>query len=404
MTRGRSPDRVDQIVAAALGLFSQHGYHAVSMNDIGRAVGLDRSSLYFHFPSKDAVLAEVGRTLLNSYTELLGDIKSRHSTGEARLVAFLEESVRMCIQQRHYLIATPADLVHYPPEVARELRHEWDATGKLNVDALIEANPALTAAEAHFMVTAVGGIPTSLVNHSPRMARQRLIDLLVGMSKAALFLEPAPRKGQVSNVQLAHADPTRTPESRKFSRSLSSSRERVLRAAARLFRRNGYEGVGVEAVAQACGVTANALYSHFESKDALLSAILTRASDLIMITTERAFAEASDAHDALTRLIDGYLQLTVHDKDILTVYWMQVRAVSRDSQLLIMRERRAFVRDWESVISDVRGIESLPARTMAYAVLGLLNANHSSRELSAEDRSAILRSMALNSILNSPSA
>jgi AcrR family transcriptional regulator len=47
---GRRTDRAEQILEAATRLFSERGYHDVSVQDIGDEVGLDASSLYFHFP------------------------------------------------------------------------------------------------------------------------------------------------------------------------------------------------------------------------------------------------------------------------------------------------------------------------------------------------------------------
>lgn len=44
-----------QILAAALGCFSQKGYHAATMDDLVRASGLSKGSLYWHFRSKQDV-------------------------------------------------------------------------------------------------------------------------------------------------------------------------------------------------------------------------------------------------------------------------------------------------------------------------------------------------------------
>lgn len=51
-TRGR-------ILLAALELFAQRGFHAASIRDIAEQAGLVSASLYSHFPSKEAILAEL---------------------------------------------------------------------------------------------------------------------------------------------------------------------------------------------------------------------------------------------------------------------------------------------------------------------------------------------------------
>ncbi|UJR78236.1 TetR/AcrR family transcriptional regulator [Sandaracinus amylolyticus] len=53
-----------------------------------------------------------------------------------------------------------------------------------------------------------------------------------------------------------------------------STRTRILETAGRLFRERGYAGIGVSDLMKSAGLTAGGFYSHFESKEALLSAVL----------------------------------------------------------------------------------------------------------------------------------
>ena len=52
------------------------------------------------------------------------------------------------------------------------------------------------------------------------------------------------------------------------------ARERILRAARRMFYERGIRAVGVEAIVNAAGVTKMSLYRHFASKDELVAACL----------------------------------------------------------------------------------------------------------------------------------
>ena len=49
------------------------------------------------------------------------------------------------------------------------------------------------------------------------------------------------------------------------------TRAKILRAAGRVFRREGYHAAGVDKVMAEAGLTAGAFYAHFESKQALLA-------------------------------------------------------------------------------------------------------------------------------------
>jgi len=66
----------------------------------------------------------------------------------------------------------------------------------------------------------------------------------------------------------------RYPLSRKHE-----SRERILNAAADLFRRRGLDATGVDAVMAAAGLTAGGFYAHFRSKDALIAAAVGKAGE-----------------------------------------------------------------------------------------------------------------------------
>jgi TetR/AcrR family transcriptional repressor of nem operon len=58
-----------------------------------------------------------------------------------------------------------------------------------------------------------------------------------------------------------------------------ASRDRILAAAAALFRRQGIAATGVDSVMAAAGLTAGGFYSHFRSKDALVAAAVEVAGD-----------------------------------------------------------------------------------------------------------------------------
>lgn len=86
-------------------------------------------------------------------------------------------------------------------------------------------------------------------------------------------------------------------------RAAGKTRERILDAAYRLFYRDGFARVGVDAVAAAAGVTKRTLYYHFASKDALLAAVLDAQHELVLRQIEGwAGAATGDAQAMVGRL------------------------------------------------------------------------------------------------------
>jgi TetR/AcrR family transcriptional regulator, transcriptional repressor for nem operon len=72
-----------------------------------------------------------------------------------------------------------------------------------------------------------------------------------------------------------------------------ASRQKILNAAAELFRRRGIEATGVDSVMAAAGLTAGGFYSHFRSKQALIAAAVDTAGEK---ASERWFAPLAGEH------------------------------------------------------------------------------------------------------------
>ncbi|WP_020592780.1 TetR/AcrR family transcriptional regulator [Kiloniella laminariae] len=60
------------------------------------------------------------------------------------------------------------------------------------------------------------------------------------------------------------------------------TRLRMLAAAGRSFRSNGYAGIGVDGIAKAAGVTSGAFYAHFGSKDAAFTEAVIAGLDEVI--------------------------------------------------------------------------------------------------------------------------
>jgi AcrR family transcriptional regulator len=63
-------------------------------------------------------------------------------------------------------------------------------------------------------------------------------------------------------------------------RNKKLTQQKIVEAAYRLFYRQGYARVSVDAIAARANITKRTLYSHFRSKDDLLTAVLVRYSEL----------------------------------------------------------------------------------------------------------------------------
>ena len=58
---------------------------------------------------------------------------------------------------------------------------------------------------------------------------------------------------------------------------MAENRERILNAAAQLFREKGFDGIGVADLMKSAGLTHGGFYGHFASKDELMAQASARA-------------------------------------------------------------------------------------------------------------------------------
>src|SRR5512140_505433 len=93
---------------------------------------------------------------------------------------------------------------------------------------------------------------------------------------------------------------------RRSKEDAAQTRASAVRAAAKLFRERGFDGVGLKDIMHAIGMTHGGFYRHFASKDALATEAVAAASDETLIG-HRALAARLGPGDAFRTFIEGYL-------------------------------------------------------------------------------------------------
>jgi AcrR family transcriptional regulator len=88
-----------------------------------------------------------------------------------------------------------------------------------------------------------------------------------------------------------------------MTRPATSTRDRIISAASKLFYSEGIKGVSVDAVAERAGLTKRTLYYHFRSKDDLVAAYLQARDQPNLELFKRWFDEAEGALPAKVEAI-----------------------------------------------------------------------------------------------------
>lgn len=75
----------ERILRSAAALFRQRGFNGASMQDLAEVVGITKSSLYHHFPSKQALLSEILANTVDRVTPALEAIAESDLPASERL-------------------------------------------------------------------------------------------------------------------------------------------------------------------------------------------------------------------------------------------------------------------------------------------------------------------------------
>ncbi len=120
-----------EILAAALKIFREKGYHAASMQDLADEVGLQKASLYYYVSSKEDLLKALYERFLGAFTQQLSAIvaeplppseKLRRAI-ESQVVALTEqlELFYVYIHEQHFLNNRLRMRIHAEAEQHAEL-------------------------------------------------------------------------------------------------------------------------------------------------------------------------------------------------------------------------------------------------------------------------------------------
>ncbi len=75
----------DRILHAAIVLFKARGYHGASVRELAQAVRIEPASLYYHFPSKQAILSALFERIMDALLDGLDGAMASGTTPEEQL-------------------------------------------------------------------------------------------------------------------------------------------------------------------------------------------------------------------------------------------------------------------------------------------------------------------------------
>jgi AcrR family transcriptional regulator len=165
-------------------------------------------------------------------------------------------------------------------------------------------------------------------------------------------------------------------EDRVTGRSIAKATRRaaLLDAAAHLFADRGYNGVSIEDLGAAAGVSGPAVYRHFPGKPSVLSALLTGVSE-DLLEGGRAVADgASSPEEALRGLIRFQVAFALTNADVIRVQDRDLGSLAHDDARMVRSLQRSYVQVWVDQLADyLPDTDRSLLRRKVHAVFGLIN-------------------------------
>ena len=176
-------------------------------------------------------------------------------------------------------------------------------------------------------------------------------------------------------------------------------REQILTAAAELFARHGFHGVGIDDIGAAVGISGPALYRHFRSKDAMLGEMLTSISERLLDGGQTRVDASNGPEQALHALVGWHVDFALDDPALITVQIRNLANLTDPDRRRVRALQRRYVEVWvETIQRTVAQVDEPTARAAAHAVFGLINSTPHSAHLDRDQMAALLSRMALASL------
>lgn len=135
----------------------------------------------------------------------------------------------------------------------------------------------------------------------------------------------------------------------------TTARGRLLTAAARLFRDQGYQRTTVRDLGREVGILSGSLFHHFRSKEDILRAVMEETIHLNTQRLRAALAAAPDTRAKLLALIECELQSVLGETGAaMTVLVYEWRSLTSENQNEILALRDIYEDLWLQVLEQAR--------------------------------------------------
>ena len=117
----------------------------------------------------------------------------------------------------------------------------------------------------------------------------------------------------------------------------------ILAAAEEQFYKRSFDSVGVASLGAQAGVSASAIYRHFESKDEILAVLFDQALDALQRFTAKEF---DDPQEELRYLIAGHADFALEHERLAAIWMREQHALADPYRRRVQRRQKQYIDRW----------------------------------------------------------
>lgn len=133
-----------------------------------------------------------------------------------------------------------------------------------------------------------------------------------------------------------------------------AERERILAAAAKLFRRKGFDGTTVRQIAEACGMLPGSLHYRYRTKDEILLDMMRMGIEKMILASAEATAKVSDPLQKARAALQAHLRVLMSGDDLVYVLLFEWRALHGKAREEMVRERDRYEKYWDVLLDTLQ--------------------------------------------------
>lgn len=193
----------EKVLAAAVQLFAEYGYHAATMRDIAQMAGIQAASIYYHYANKQALLVEIMETHMQHLNANLECIVNKQDTVHQRLYEAIANHIRLHTSYKSEFFIIDTEIRALEGESRKYILTLRDKYESLLQKLLLEGmqQNILRQTDVKVVSYAIIAMCTEVAawfRPAGRLTVQQVIDIYTEMVIAGLLLvkEPAEKPGE----------------------------------------------------------------------------------------------------------------------------------------------------------------------------------------------------------------